>query len=210
MPMLAGLTPELDAAVRDELRDGEELRYAGMPSPSRMGRRMLPLAILGLFFGGFAAFWISIAATGAWFGGAKATEDPGSRVAAGVFLLFPLFGLHFLLVGLAMICSPFWVGRKARRTACCVTNRRAMQIECSRSIKVQSWSALDLEEISKVLHADGTGCLTFASSLERGSRGRIRSVAKGFYGVPDPRVCDDALLALKATSHTASGPQTAA
>ena len=210
MPMLAGLTPELDAAVRNELREGEDLWYAGMPSPSRMGRKMWPIALFGLCFGGFAAFWMTMAAAGAWFGGMKSSDDTGSKVAAGAFVLFPLFGLPFLLVGLAMISSPFWVGRKARRTACCVTNRRAMQIVCGRSIKVQSWSAQDLDEISKEIHADGTGNLTFASSLVRGSKGSVREVAKGFYGVPDPRACENALLALKATSHTASGPQTAA
>jgi len=126
MPTLAGLTPDIDAAVRNELRDGEELWYAGMPSPSRMGRKMWPIAIFGLFFGGFAAFWITMAAAGAWFGTMKASDDSGSKVAAGVVMLFPLFGLPFLLVGLAMISSPFLVGRKARRTACCVTNQRAV------------------------------------------------------------------------------------
>lgn len=210
MPTLAGLTPDIDSAVHNELRDGEELWYAGMPSPSRMGRKMWPIAIFGLFFGGFAAFWITMAAAGVWFGAAKATEDTGSKVAAGVFMLFPLFGLPFLLIGLAMISSPFWVGRKARRTACCVTNQRAMQIVCGRSIKVQSWSASDLDEISKTLHPDGTGSLTFASSLVRGSKGSVREVAQGFYGVPDPRACEEALLALKATSRTASGPRTEA
>jgi hypothetical protein len=214
MPALAGLTPDIDSAVHNELRDGEELWYAGMPSPSRMGRKMWPIALFGLFFGGFAAFWITMAAAGVWFGAANATEKTGSSgaagVAAGVFMLFPLFGLPFLLIGLAMISSPFWVGRKARRTACCVTNQRAMQIECGRSIKVQSWSALDLDEISKTLHPDGTGSLTFASSLVQRAKGGVREVAQGFYGVPDPRACEEALLALKATSRSASDPRTEA
>ncbi|MFM1867816.1 MAG: hypothetical protein RL591_1224, partial [Planctomycetota bacterium] len=51
MSTIAGLTPELDNAVRSELRDGEELWYAGMPSPSRTARKMWPIAIFGLFFG---------------------------------------------------------------------------------------------------------------------------------------------------------------
>ena len=210
MSTLAGLTPELDAAVRNELREGEELWYAGMPSPSRMGRKMWPIALFGLFFGGFAAFWMTMAAAGAWFGGMQSSDDAGSKVAAGVFMLFPLFGLPFLLVGLAMISSPFWVGRKARRTACCVTNQRAMQVACGRSFKVQSWNAQDLDGISKELHPDGTGSLIFASSLVRGAKGRTRSVAHGFYGVPDPRGCEEALLALKATSRSASDPRTEA
>ena len=65
MATLAGLTTELDSAGRNELRAGEALWYAGMPSPGRTARRMWPIAIFGLFFGGFAAFWITMAAAGA-------------------------------------------------------------------------------------------------------------------------------------------------
>jgi len=198
MTTLAGLTPELDAAVRSELRAGEELWYAGMPSPARTARKMWPVAIFGLFFGGFAAFWISMAAAGAWFGGMQSKGDTGSKAVSGVFMLFPLFGLPFLAVGLAMISSPWWVARAARRSACCVTNQRAMEVRLGRSLKVQSWAAEDVKEITKSIHADGTGTLLFARSLVRGSKGGMHTVAQGFHGVPDPRACEEALLALKA------------
>ena len=56
MTSIPGLTVELESAVRNELRDGEELWYAGMPSPKHSARRMWPLALFGVFFGGFAAF----------------------------------------------------------------------------------------------------------------------------------------------------------
>ncbi len=193
MTPLSGLTPELDAAVRDELRDGEELWYAGTPAAKYLARKMWPVALFGLFFGGFAAFWISAAAWGAWFGGGSGKPASGT----GPFILFPLFGLPFLAVGLGMVTSPLWVGRKAARTACCVTNQRAMQIQCGRSIKVQSWSPSDLCEITKTLHSDGRGTVLFAERYERGSKGGTRTVAEGFYGIPEPRACEDALLALK-------------
>ena len=201
MATLSGLTPELDSAVRGELRDGEELWYAGMPSPARTARKMWPIAIFGLFFGGFAAFWITMAAAGAWFGNMQSNDDnTGLKVARGVVLLFPLFGLPFLLVGVAMISSPWWVARNARRTACCVTNQRAMQIQHGRSTKVRSWRPEDIHEITKTLHADGTGTLLFSQSEMRGSRGTMRTVAEGFYGVPEPRACEEALLELKASA----------
>jgi len=193
MATLAGLTPELDAAVRNELREGEELWCAGMPTAKYLARKMWPVALFGLFFGGFAAFWITGAAWGVWFG--SGTGKPASNT--GPFILFPLFGLPFLAIGIGMISSPFWVGRKAARTACCVTNQRAMQIQCGRSIKVQSWSPGDLMEIKKTLHADGRGDLLFAERYEARSKGRTRAVADGFYGVPEPRARENALLALK-------------
>jgi hypothetical protein len=200
MPTLQGLPLELDAAVRNELRTGEELWYAGMPSPGRTARKMWPIAIFGLFFGGFAAFWITMAAAGAWFGNMQSNGSTGSEVATRVVLLFPLFGLPFLLIGLAMVASPWWVARNARRTACCVTNQRAMQIQHGRSIKVRSWRPEDIHEITKTLHADGTGTLLFSQSEMRGSRGTMRTVSEGFYGVPEPRACEEALLELKASA----------
>ena len=193
MTPLAGLSPELDAAVRNELREGEELWYAGTPAAKYLARKMWPVALFGLFFGGFAAFWIAGAAWGAWFGGGSGKPAGGT----GPFSLFPLFGLPFLAIGVGMIASPFWVGRKAARTACCVTNQRAMQIHCGRSIKVQSWSPADLMEITKTLHADGRGDVLFSERYESYSKGGTRAVADGFYGVPEPRACEDALLALK-------------
>lgn len=196
MTSIPGLTPELDAAVRAELRPGEELWYAGMPSPSRTGRKAIPIAIFGLFFGGFAAFWIAMAAGGVWF----AKKNDGDSNVPGLFMLFPLFGLPFLLVGLGMILSPWWIARAARRTACCVTGTRALQVAVGKSVRIQSWSPADLDEISKELYPDGTGTVTFAKSVTFTSRGRARKSNDAFYGVPDPRACEEALLALKATA----------
>jgi hypothetical protein len=199
MTSIPGLTVELESSVRNELRDGEELWYAGMPSPEHSARRMWPLALFGVFFGGFAAFWIAGAASGLWF--AKGGPTP-----PGVFMFFPLFGLPFLAVGVGMMASPWWAARNARRTACCVTSQRAVQVQHGGSVKVQSWAPREFDEISKVLHPDGTGTLTFASKLVRSSRGRSREVPQAFYGVPEPRACEEALLALKATVRAEGGP----
>ncbi len=218
MGTIPGLSLDVDAAIRAELRPGEELWYAGMPKPWLVARRMLPISVFGLFFGGFAAFWIAMAAVGVWFGtgGAKATppdtsgNEAVSQAAGFVFLLFPLFGLPFLLVGLAMILSPVWIARMARRTAYCVTSTRAMQITAGRSTRVRSWSPDEIGDIEKRVYADGYGTLRFARSTTLNSKGRERTVAEGFDGTPDPNACEEALLALKEASRSASDPQTAA
>jgi hypothetical protein len=220
-PRSTGLPPDLDAALRDELRAGEELWYSGMPAPRHFARTMWPIALFGLFFGGFAAFWIASAAAGVWFGtqsggdagtgeGAGDGSGGGSPGAiGGLFLLFPLFGLPFLAVGLAMILSPVWAARRARRTVCCVTSTRALQLTVGRTLRVKSWSAGDIAEVTKTVYADGSGTILFVRSLGMNSRRRPTSTPEGFYGVPDPRACEEALLLLKATSRSASGPRTA-
>jgi hypothetical protein len=201
----AELTLEVDEALRAELRAGEELWYAGMPAPKYAGRKMIPIAVFGLFFGGFAAVWITMAAAGAWFGGMKATEETGSEVAAGVFMLFPLFGLPFLAIGVGMISSPWWAARAARNMGCFVTNQRALRIKVGRTIKVHSWGPTDLGEISKALYRDGRGCVMFAQRLQAGAKGRVRTVQDGFDGIPEPRACEEALLALKASAAEGNG-----
>jgi len=195
MSTLAGLTPELDAAVRNELRSGEELWYAGMPSPKIAGRAALPIAIFGVFFGGFALFWMGFASWIMWF--AAPQGDPANAPPLAMRIFFPLFGLPFLAVGAGLVSSPWWMARKARRTACCVTSHRAFQLVVGKSVKIQSWGPGEIGEVSKTLHADGSGSVTFAKSQMLNSRGRLRTVATGFHGIPDPRSCEEALLALK-------------
>ena len=209
----AELTLEVDEALRAELRAGEELWYAGMPAPKYAGRKMIPIALFGLFFGGFALFWITMAAAIAWFGSgalnssSDPSQDPsnGGAAAAGFALFFPLFGLPFLAIGIGMISSPWWAARTARNTGCFVTNERALRVKVGRSIKVDSWGPADLGEISKVLYRDGRGCVSFAQRLQTGVKGRVRTVQDGFDGIPEPRACEEALLALKASAAEGNG-----
>jgi len=212
----AELTLEVDEALRAELRAGEELWYAGMPAPKYAGRKMIPVALFGLFFGGFALFWITMAAAIVWFGaGGESSPDPaeasasGGGAATGLGLFFPLFGLPFLAVGVGLVSSPWWAARAARNTGCFVTNERALRIRVGRAIKVDSWAPTDLGEISKVLYRDGRGCVSFAQRLQTGVKGRPQTVTDGFDGIPEPRACEEALLALRATSRSADAPQTA-
>lgn len=289
-PGANALTPELEAAVRGELRPGERLVYAGRPAPKYHARLAWPLSVFGLFFGGFAAFWISMAAAGVWFGGGVAGDAGAARSGAsdagevgagqvgadkvgageaddqkaddhagdhdagtnahdtgdgsrertegdgdgtssagdspadgldatdvlrGGIMLFPLFGVPFLLVGLGMILSPVWIAHTARRTVCCVTNRRAMQVVAGRATRVQSWTPDQFDEIAKTVYRDGNGSIVFARSAGFSSRGRRTSATTGFRGVPDPDACEQALLdlkdgALRATSRNASAPRTEA
>lgn len=82
MSGLASIPQRLDEAVRGELRAGEQVRWLGMPKGSHLARKSIPIALFGLFFGGFAAFWIAMAAGGMWFGtGMGETEDAAAAPA---------------------------------------------------------------------------------------------------------------------------------
>jgi hypothetical protein len=41
-------------------------------------------------------------------------------------VLFPLFGVPFVLIGLGMLAAPYWMRRKAQNTVYALTDKRAL------------------------------------------------------------------------------------
>jgi hypothetical protein len=75
----------------------------------------------------FSVFW-TLAAAGAIVSG------PGRSSSGSWFVfIFPLWGLPFIGVGIAMLASPFYLARTARNTAYVVTTDAIMTIAASRS-----------------------------------------------------------------------------
>ncbi len=87
------MNPPLPSAIRVEsLRHGA--RYLLPERPAGKMRRLAFVPILfGCAFAGFALFWITMAARGI-------LRSPNAN---GIFLLFPLFGVPFVLAGIAII-----------------------------------------------------------------------------------------------------------
>lgn len=178
---------ELEYALKNELEGGEEIRWADQPQPMRMATQMIPLCIFGLFFGGFAAFWITMAAVGT-------SRIPSNAPTAISFL--PLFGLPFLLIGLSMICSPLFGYWAAQRTVYAVTDRRAMSLVMRRTRVVKSYHARDIDAIQRVERADGTGDVTFAHQYGTDSRGYRTTTNIGFYGIHQPHEVEQLIQAI--------------
>lgn len=87
------------------LQDGETILWQGQPDPAIDWRGVLsPLSLFGIFFALFALGWMAF--TGALLGG---TDTPV------LGLLFALFGLPFLGVGLYLMAGRLWVEAKRRR-----------------------------------------------------------------------------------------------
>lgn len=162
---LASLPAALDAMVRDELADGEKLAWVGRPRAGRMILASVPMAIFGVFFGGFAVFWIAGA----------------SRVGGA----FGLFGLPFVAVGLALVASPIWAGWKASRTCYAVTNRRAVILEPGGwdGLRVRSYRPEDLGAMARNQRGDGSGDLVFEEITTYRNRGGRHVIRRGFLAI---------------------------
>jgi hypothetical protein len=113
------LPSDVREPVLRELGPDEQLRWFGQPRPMAFIMGSLPLVLFAIPWTGFALFWTYGAA------GFRIPDfsnpDPT--------MLFPLFGLPFILIGLGMLSSPLWALRRASRTAYLITNKRAVIID---------------------------------------------------------------------------------
>jgi hypothetical protein len=181
----SSLPPELDARVRGELQNNERLLWVGQPRPGRFARQAWPIVLFGIPWTAFALFWM-VAASGMLFG-ANQGGGPGA-----IGIIFPLFGLPFMLIGLVMLSSPYWLRRKALRTCYGLTDRRAILWEAGwrGSVEVRSYEPKKLTQIRRVEYADGCGDLIFEVILTFGLHRTHRITGltpHGFIGIANVR-----------------------
>ncbi|QFT78534.1 hypothetical protein FIU90_13375 [Erythrobacter sp. THAF29] len=84
---------------------------------------------------------------------------------------FPLFGVPFVLVGLAMMSAPFlplWEGGKVLYA---VTNERILKLRLGRTLNVKVCPASRIGQIERHERHDGTGSVRLAVSVGRYSDG---------------------------------------
>jgi hypothetical protein len=133
--------------------------------------------------GGFAIVWeiMALIAT-------PKSHDPG-------VMIFPLFGLPFVLVGLYLIFGRFFVDAKMRaRTYYGVTNERIIIINGLFSQQVKSLQLRTLTDISLTERSDGSGSIAFGPSLSPffGSFSGGSWPGAGRYGPPSFDLLDNA------------------
>ena len=183
---LMNLRPDLRQMVEQELETMEHVRWVAQPRPGRLARKALPIVLFAIPFTGFAVFWLVMA-----FTMTRSTPGPGPA------FLFPLFGVPFLLVGLAMLSSPLWYRRKARRTVYVITDRRAIVFSGGWSTTVDSFDPAKIKGRSKRLKGDGSGDIIFEERLSYyGSHhhgNRPPTLDIGFLALDDVRQADELL-----------------
>ncbi|SIO17674.1 hypothetical protein [Vannielia litorea] len=175
------------------LDDDEEILWQGRPAGGIVVRGSdLFESLFGLFFAGFAVFWISMA-----------SSMGAPRNGPGIFALFPLFGLPFLAVGLYLAFGKFfWRAHVRRNTNYTLTNKRGfIATDVFNNRKLRSYALQDGLELEQTARGD---TLWFATELvtTRGKNG-TRTYRKkiGFELIEGgPRVMGLARKALKAQS----------
>jgi hypothetical protein len=184
-----------DPRLARELEDREQLIWAGRPQAKLMGFRSIPLMIFGIGWTAFSVFWI-LAASGVLLG----------RIGGGgqiIQVIFSLFGVPFVVIGLFMLSSPYWARRSARRTLYALTDQRCIiwLPKLGSGMTVKSYRPDDLGSMSRVERKDGSGDVIFVKSIrirERTSSSDTVTEAEGFMAVEDAhtleRLIRDTLL----------------
>jgi hypothetical protein len=195
-PFLFGdgqLPPELDARVRGELQRDEQLLWVGQPIPARFARGGWFLMFFGVPFTAFAVFWMAITSFGVFQGGL-----PGGGF-LGLFACFPLFGLPFVVVGLGLLSSPYWLRQRAKRVCYAVTDSRAIVWDAGwfGGLEVRSYGPDQLTRIRRVEYPDGCGDLVFEElvTVGRDSDGHSTTGTRryGFMAIPQVHTVEELL-----------------
>lgn len=137
--------------IQKELDSGERLLWAGMPKQGTIFRGsdvfMVPFSLL---WGGFAIFWEIMA-----------LQIPSEKAGA-VSIVFPLFGIPFVLIGLYLIFGRFIYDTKKRaKTFYGLTDQRAIIVSGLFSKGVKSLNLKSMSDVSLSEKANGYGTIVF-------------------------------------------------
>ena len=192
-----GVLPrELAALVEAELRPGERIVWVGQPIPRRFAGTNLAIFLFGIPWTAFAIFWT----IGAYIMTSDTSADSEGAGLVQLFRLFPLLGLPFVLVGIAMLSCPFLKRREARRTAYVITDQRALIFAAVgwRGNAMRSFEPERLKDLNRVQHSDGSGDIIFDRQWTPDSDGGKLSSDIGFIAIADVKTVEDHLRALVA------------
>jgi hypothetical protein len=133
-----------------ELDTNENLLWAGIPKQGLMLQAsdtfMIPFSLV---WGGFALFWETMA-----------LSIPSDK-AGPVSIVFPLFGLPFVLIGLYIMVGRFFYDAKKRsKTFYGLTNKRIIIVSYLFGKTLNSLNLKNIDEISIVEKANGSGTIT--------------------------------------------------
>lgn len=138
-------------AIQKELGPGERMLWAGMPQQGIVFRGsdvfMIPFSLL---WGGFAIFWEIMALQ-------IPSKEPGP-----IGVIFPLFGIPFVLIGLYMIVGRFFYDSKKRtKTFYGLTDQRVVIVSGIFNKDVKSLSLKAMSDVSLSEKQNGSGTIVF-------------------------------------------------
>ena len=179
--MNLNLPQQLQQQIQSELMPFEHIRWVGQPTITNIPKSIsLGMFIFGIPWTAFAVFWTL---------GAGGFIPPfGHGHIDTPRLIFSLFGIPFILIGVWMLSRPFTakksLNKLAMRTAYVITDKRAIIVDggfcrygvlqaltgsalnpltlwSKNTFEIQSFTPDLLKNIKKVIRQDGSGDIVF-------------------------------------------------
>jgi hypothetical protein len=176
-------------AVTKEFQ-GEAILWAGRPSASRTFLVSLLIWPFAIPWTAFSLGWMWMA-LGGWLSGKPSPST--THTIMGV--VFPLFGLPFVLVGLGMMAAPFLAWRWARKTVHVIGDKRIVSLTVGRKLKVKTYPIGTVVRTERTESRNGSGTLKVVTGVKRDSDGDKVETTEVFYGIPDVRKVERLLMA---------------
>ncbi len=158
------------------LDEGEKLLWTGQPEPGlRFRGANVVKSVFGLFFLGFSVFWVVMAMT---------ITGAGAGAFGTMGLVFPLFGLPFVAVGLYLVVGHFfWEAYVRKHTRYALTGKRAFIATAVFGRKLKSYPVT--KSMPLEFEPGPPDTIWFAEEDRRGSKGRRYTVKRGFEMIAD-------------------------
>ena len=165
------LPSKAETRLRAELNSDEKLLWNGQPFAIRAWPLRIPLVLFGIPWTAFSVFCIiSVIQTPRH---TPSRQDP-------VLLSYA----PFILFGLWMLASPWWMRRGARKTVYALTDKRALILSPSWRgvIQVRGIPPEHLPDRTRTQNPDGSGSLVFTrlTTTRYSSKGGTTVVTVGF------------------------------
>lgn len=136
---------KLKIAVQNSLKSGEDLLWAGRPDPWTAFKSAIFIFLFGIPWTLFALAWETIAIYAAYNSILEPAKGP-----LLIILIFPIFGLPFVIIGIAMLLSPYYVYKTAAQTVHVITNLRILTITIKWPFGGYKISSFDAGKIAKI------------------------------------------------------------
>lgn len=183
--MFSRLPPDAQHALRRELRSFESIQWAAKPIPYYAVRNAFAIYFFAIPWTAFSLFWEAMALS-AFFAPAPASDT----VFTWMSIVFPLFGLPFVLIGFAMLATPYYVYRKAIRTVYAITSQRLLILtHGATKHELRSFALAGVSRhVEMKTRADGSGTVYFKMADRYDSDGDRYTEKVGFEDVANARM----------------------
>lgn len=166
----------------------EPVLWVGQPDAAAVFRSARIVWLFAIPWSLFSFMW-EAAAIAPWLSPWLLAPDHLIKGATVRSIGMPLFGLPFVLIGVAMLSAPWWAARAARNQAHFVTQRTLHTVTANRDGSINA-ERTDLSRVTRLVRKQGRtdfGTLTVHRGKRRDSDGDYVDDVDTWYGIPDVR-----------------------